>query len=150
MVPPMDQSVEALERRIERLRVAVREAVLAGYREHARALRAELGQAERAWDDALEQAAAEAAPTLSGPSPRPRPSRTPSPLRVPLLPLREQVHQALSLLTVPAAPRLIATVHEAFFAAHVPHRPADQHAHATRSARSGPRRSPGPTTSAPR
>jgi hypothetical protein len=34
----------------------------------------------------------------------------------PLLPLREQVHQALSLLTVPAAPRLIATVHEAFFA----------------------------------
>jgi hypothetical protein len=33
-----------------------------------------------------------------------------------LLPLREQVHEALSLLTVPAAPKLIATVHEAFFA----------------------------------
>jgi hypothetical protein len=32
-----------------------------------------------------------------------------------LLPLREQVYEALSLLTVPAAPRLIATVHEAFF-----------------------------------
>jgi hypothetical protein len=32
------------------------------------------------------------------------------------LPLREQVHQALTLLTVPAAPRLISAVHEAFFA----------------------------------
>jgi hypothetical protein len=30
------------------------------------------------------------------------------------------VHQALSLLTVPAAPRLIVTVHEAFFAASFP------------------------------
>jgi len=37
-----------------------------------------------------------------------------------LLPLREQVHQALSLLTVPASPRLIATVHEAFFASTFP------------------------------
>lgn len=32
------------------------------------------------------------------------------------LPLREQVYQALTLLTVPAAPRLISAVHEAFFA----------------------------------
>jgi hypothetical protein len=32
-----------------------------------------------------------------------------------LLPLREQVYEALSLLQVPAAPKLIATVHEAFF-----------------------------------
>ena len=38
----------------------------------------------------------------------------------PLIPLREQVHQALSLLTVPAAPRLIVTVHETFFAASFP------------------------------
>ena len=37
-----------------------------------------------------------------------------------LLPLREQVHEALSLLQVPAAPRLIATVHEAFFATSFP------------------------------
>ena len=37
-----------------------------------------------------------------------------------VLPLREQVHEALSLLTVPAAPRLIATVHEAFFAVTFP------------------------------
>ncbi|MGI3202250.1 hypothetical protein ACRJ4W_35640 [Streptomyces sp. GLT-R25] len=33
-----------------------------------------------------------------------------------LLPAREQVHQVLTLLAVPAAPKLISTVHEAFFA----------------------------------
>ena len=44
-------------------------------------------------------------------APRASPRRT-----RPLLPLREQVYEALSLLQVPAAPRLIATVHEAFFA----------------------------------
>ena len=37
-----------------------------------------------------------------------------------LLPLREQVYEALSLLQVPAAPKLIATVHEAFFGATFP------------------------------
>jgi len=119
MVPPMDESVEALERRIERLRVAVRETVLAGDREHARALRAELGQAERAWDEALEQAAAEAAQAparAEGQAPAEIPVRE----QGSLLPLREQVHQALSLLTVPASPRLIATVHEAFFASTFP------------------------------
>jgi hypothetical protein len=117
----MDESVEALERHIERLRVAVRKAVLAGDREHARALRAELGQAERAWDEALEQAAAEAPPAQA-----PARAEGQAPVEVPareqgsLLPLREQVHQALSLLTVPAAPRLIATVHEAFFSSTFP------------------------------
>jgi hypothetical protein len=40
--------------------------------------------------------------------------------RAALLPLREQVHEALSLLQVPAAPRIIATVHEAFFATTFP------------------------------
>ncbi len=37
-----------------------------------------------------------------------------------LLPLREQVYEALSLLQVPAAPKLIATVHEAFFGSTFP------------------------------
>jgi hypothetical protein len=32
-----------------------------------------------------------------------------------LLPVREQVHQALTLLSVPAAPKLIVAVHDAFF-----------------------------------
>src|SRR5712691_8407130 len=115
MVPSVDEHVEALERRIERLRAAVREAVFAGDREHARALRAELGQAERAWDEALEQAAADAPPAQALALPQ-----GPARKEGPLLPLREQVYQALSLLTVPAAPRLIATVHEAFFASTFP------------------------------
>ena len=37
-----------------------------------------------------------------------------------LLPAREQVHQALTLLDVPSAPRLIAAVHAAFFTGHLP------------------------------
>src|ERR1700676_3797461 len=105
----MAEPVEALERRIERLRVAVREAVIAGDREHATSLRAELSQAERAWDEALEQFSARVTPPQ-------RPARSEGPL----LPLREQVHQALSLLTVPAAPRLVAMVHEAFSASTFP------------------------------
>ena len=113
----MSESVEVLERRIERLRVAVREAVVAGDRDGARALRGELRSAERAWEDALAQmeggASAASEPAAEGRSGRHEPAG-------PLIPLREQVHQALSLLTVPAAPRLIVTVHEAFFAASFP------------------------------
>jgi hypothetical protein len=132
------ESVEALERRIGQLRTAVREATLAGERPRAGQLRAELRAAERAWENALAEAeagaeaeveaeaseptvtttitaslaAATAAGTRDGPAP-PGPAGS-------LLPLREQVHEALSLLRVPAAPRLIATVHEAFFASAFP------------------------------
>jgi hypothetical protein len=105
----VSESAEGLERQIGQLRAAVREAVLAGDRDRARALRAELKVAENAWDDALDEAAEHAPPP---PEKKQRTGR--------LLPLREQVHQALSLLTVPAAPRLIATVHEAFFATTFP------------------------------
>jgi hypothetical protein len=101
-----------LEQRIERLRVAVREAVVAGDREQARVLRADLNQAERAWEEALDQVDSSRPPGEAARSGGQPPG--------PLLPLREQVHQALSLLTVPAAPRLIATTHEAFFAATFP------------------------------
>ncbi len=107
----MTDPVEELERRIARLRAAVREAVLGGDTARASALRHDLRQAERAWDIALTEATPGAAavglPQVTEP-------------RSPLLPLRDQVHQALSLLTVPAAPRLIATVHEAFFATTFP------------------------------
>lgn len=113
---------------MERLRVAVRVAVLAGDREHARALRAELGRAERAWDEALERAAEAPHAQAEGQAPAENqaPAKAQTSAEVPareqgsLLPLREQVHQALSLLTVPASPRLIATVHEAFFASTFP------------------------------
>lgn len=132
-------TVERLEQRLERLRVAVREAVIAGDRERAKALRAELRQTERAWEDALGQVADEVgqADAVTGQSAAGAPDPGAAILSVggdgtrdagrpegqsagPLLPLREQVHQALSLLTVAAAPRLIATVHEAFFTSMFP------------------------------
>lgn len=111
----MSESVEVLERRIDQLRTAVREAVLAGDRERARGLRAELRAAERDWEDALAQV--EAAQPEGNAGPRADAAKHGESGRSPqsLLPLREQVHEALSLLTVPAAPRLIAMVHEAFF-----------------------------------
>jgi hypothetical protein len=99
----------------------VREAILAGDRALAAAHRAELRHAEQAWEDAL----AEAAPIPAvGPVPAlESAAEAPSPPAEPagsLLPLREQVYEALSLLQVPAAPRLIATVHEAFFGSTFP------------------------------
>lgn len=98
--------VEDLEKRIAELRVAVREASLRGDRVEASALRRELRGIEREWDEVLDAAA---------PDDEAKPMRGLS-----LLPLREQVYEALSLLAVPAAPRLIATVHEAFFATSFP------------------------------
>jgi len=112
------ETIEALERRIDGLRVAVREAVLAGDRALASAHRASLKRAEQAWEDALVTAATPrpAAAPYAPPAP---PRETAEPTGS-LLPLREQVYEALSLLQVPAAPKLIATVHEAFFGATFP------------------------------
>jgi hypothetical protein len=111
------ESVESQERRISRLRTAVREAVLAGDRERANALRRDLRQAEQDWEDALAGVAENVSAGKDAEVRRVGPQAETSQS---LLPLREQVHEALSLLTVPAAPRLIATVHEAFFAATFP------------------------------
>jgi hypothetical protein len=111
------ETIEALERRIDELRVAVREAVLAGDPSLGSARRAELRRAEQAWEDALVQAAAPKAPART-PASAPTPALAGPPGS--LLPLREQVYEALSLLQVPAAPKLIATVHEAFFGSTFP------------------------------
>ncbi len=111
--------MESLERHIGRLRTAVREAVLAGDRERASALRRDLRQAEQHWEDALAYAE-KTDPEDAKPEIRPMAFRDTVRASAPLLPLREQVHQALSLLTVPASPRLIATVHEAFFTSTFP------------------------------
>jgi hypothetical protein len=126
MILIVAETIEALERRIDELRVAVREAVLAGDRALATRQRSALTSAERAWEDALEEAAAAqtdpsgpAGPVAQG---RVAQGRAAEPPARPgsLLPLREQVYEALSLLQVPAAPKLIATVHEAFFGATFP------------------------------
>lgn len=99
----MVESITHLEQRIDRLRAEVRRAVIAGDRVRARALRGELRKAEDAWEEALAD--------IEDRAPTPTVSRGDAPL----LPLREQVHQALTLLRGPAAPRLVVAVHEAFF-----------------------------------
>ena len=112
----MTEPIEVLERRIDRLRGAVREAVLAGDKARASTLRADLKRTEQSWEAALAQA--ELGPRADS-QPASAPASSANASR-PLLPLREQVYEALSLLQVPAAPRLIATVHEAFFATTFP------------------------------
>lgn len=107
----MSETAEQLERRIAGLRVALRKAVVGKETARASSLRAELRAAERTWDDMLAEAeGTDQAEQAVGPGARMTMDQGP------LLPLREQVHEALSLLTIPAAPKLIATVHEAFFA----------------------------------
>jgi hypothetical protein len=98
--------MEAIERKIEKLRAEVRRAAASGERARARAMRAELREAERAWDEALARLE-EQSPAPAGQAPVHQPG--------PLLPIREQVHQALTLLAAPAAQRLIIAVHDAFF-----------------------------------
>jgi hypothetical protein len=102
------ERIELLERRIDRLRGELRRAATTGDRTHARALRAELRRVEQDWDDALAQ--------IEDQAPSQKVSSAPRPLAVsPMLSIREQVHHALTLLTVPAAPKLIIAVHDAFF-----------------------------------
>lgn len=104
----MADEIESLERRIAGLQTAVRRAVSDGDREQARALRGELRRAQAEWDEAVER--------LDGEAPQAPPAAPVAAPAGPLLPIREQVHQALTLLGGPAAPRLILTVHRAFFA----------------------------------
>jgi hypothetical protein len=106
MVCCVAESVEGLERRIGDLRAEVRRAIAAGDRERGSALRAELRDAERAWAEAIEELDEQAGAVAPA-----RPPAGPGAL----LPVREQVHQALTLLGVAAAPRLIVAVHGAFF-----------------------------------
>ena len=122
------------------MRSAVRHAAVTGDRAQARTLRAELRRAEAAWDDAL--AALEEQAELD--AHKVRTSERPIPIQHgPLLPLREQVHHALTLLTVPAAPRLIVAVHEAFFSGEiVPARLTSLRRDEERSYRSAPNARP--------
>ena len=97
----MQEALDALESRIAELRRAIRGALAAREQDRVRELRAELRRAERSWD------------ALVTPPDRPEEDRQGL---ASLFPAREQVHQALTLLGTPAAPKLIAAVHAAFFA----------------------------------
>lgn len=94
----MSGSLDALERRITELRAEVRRAVKAKENSLARTLRGDLRRAEQAWDEAV----------IAEEPPAPEPE-------ISLLPIREQVHQALALLGVPTSAKLIVAVNDAFF-----------------------------------
>ncbi len=101
----MQEALDALENRIAELRRAIRGALAAREQERVRELRAELRRTERSWD------------ALVTPPDRPTEDREGL---ASLLPVREQVHQALTLLGTPAAPKLISAVHAAFFTGQLP------------------------------
>ncbi|MGO1053726.1 hypothetical protein [Crossiella sp. CA198] len=100
----MAESLEDLERRIGDLRNAVRRAAMSGDRVRAGELRADLRKAEDAWGEAIT--------ALTEPAKEPAPSSTSGPM----VSIRDQVHQALTVLGIPASPKLIVAVHGAFFA----------------------------------
>lgn len=158
----VSDDLDRLELRIDRLRTEVRRAAAGGDRQRASALRGELRDAQRLWDESLarleadetserardaESAAGQDDESLAGTpavvrsaagvpsraqataserdegrgsrSDASQPGRFPRSRSVSegILPAREQVHQALTLLGVPAAPKLIAAVHDAFYPA---------------------------------
>ncbi|GIG85474.1 hypothetical protein Pen02_04100 [Plantactinospora endophytica] len=107
--------MEALERRIDALRAEIRRSVVARDTARTRGLRAELRTAEQEWEEAITDLAEEAGDAPSaGAAPPATAGRSSAGS---LLPVREQVHHALTLLSVPAAPKLVAEVHAAFFGA---------------------------------
>lgn len=90
--------LDALEAEMRRLCRETRAAYDAGDVAATGKLLGGLHRAQRAWDELT----------------RPCPTGADAPAAGPLLPVTEQVHQVLALLGVPAAPRLIAEVHDAF------------------------------------
>lgn len=111
----MHEHLDALEQRMQQLQQAMRRAQLARDNGQVKQLRDDLRRTQRAWDALFEQAedgeeAAAREETSHGTPTHGTPAEPATPL-----PAREQVHQVLTLLAVPAAPKLISTVHEAFF-----------------------------------
>ncbi|MEV4015669.1 hypothetical protein AB0J35_34720 [Nonomuraea angiospora] len=104
----MSDLLDALEKSIDDLRRAIRDASAAGDTERAGELRAQLRRAERAWDALIDADEPAATPLVFDPT-------AALDVRGSMLPAREHVHRALMLLGAPAAPKLIIGVHEAFF-----------------------------------
>ncbi|MFI2426197.1 hypothetical protein ACH5A7_19200 [Streptomyces sp. NPDC018955] len=125
----MTASLEELEERLTELRARLREARRARDTSAASGLRRELRVVEEAWERALDEEEAAAPDPGEERSPihvttpqealPARPSRSTSRKKRSTqgaVPVREQVHQSLTLLGAPAAPKLISSVYEAFFA----------------------------------
>ncbi|MDH2426244.1 hypothetical protein [Sphaerisporangium sp. TRM90804] len=122
----MSERLDELEERISALRGEIRRAVRARESALTRSLRADLRTAERAWDLALaaheppspgepHDSRAGGGASARGRGAGPPPGREPEAGggAGPMLPVRERVHQALTLLGVPSAARMLVAVHGA-------------------------------------
>ncbi len=120
-LPLMAASLEELEQRLSHLRTELRGAVRARDKAETARIRRALREAEAAWEDALESEAGPDDEALLTEPPAPQASAaTGAPRRKERpahgsIPVREQVHQALTLLGAPASPKLISSTYEAFF-----------------------------------
>jgi hypothetical protein len=105
----MQELLEALETRMQQLQREMLQARLQHDDAQVALLHADLKRTQAYWASLVlpadETASAQPEP---GPPSAPRPARGG-------LPIREQVHQTLTLLTVPTAPKLLSQVHEAFY-----------------------------------
>ncbi|MCT9138352.1 hypothetical protein [Streptomyces violarus] len=122
----MAASLEDLEQRLSHLRTELRGAVRARDKAETARIRRALREAETAWEQALESEAgpdgeallteppAPQAPVITGEPHRGEPRRKERPTHG-SIPIREQVHQTLTLLGAPASPKLISSAYEAFF-----------------------------------
>lgn len=110
----MAASLEELEARMVEYRTAISEASRRGEKDLVRRLRGELravvDEYGRLVDEAEELGAPDEPHVAESGSPPTR-SSPPSPVSAPI---REQAHQALTILDAPAGPKLIAATHDAF------------------------------------
>ncbi|MFJ2217354.1 hypothetical protein ACIQVO_00125 [Streptomyces sp. NPDC101062] len=107
----MDEHLVALEKRMQQLQEALRQALTQHDSAQVNVLGEELTRTRHAWnvlcglsdvpDTAQPEVRPEPAPAVVEPNQG--------------VPVRDQVHQALALLTVPASPKLLSQVHQAFF-----------------------------------
>ncbi|MFE4334452.1 hypothetical protein ACFRQM_35130 [Streptomyces sp. NPDC056831] len=107
----MDEHLVALETRMQQLQEAIRQALTQHDSVQVKLLGEELARTRGAWnvlcglsevpDTTQLEVRPETAPTVAEPHQ--------------VVPVRDQVHQALALLTVPASPKLLSQVHQAFF-----------------------------------
>ncbi|MDX3453594.1 hypothetical protein PV396_16820 [Streptomyces sp. ME02-8801-2C] len=117
----MAASLEELEQRLSHLRTELRGAVRARDKAETTRIRRALREAETAWEQALEAEAEPAADALATGAETQMPAEaTGEPRRQERpahgsIPVREQVHQTLTLLGAPASPKLISSAYEAFF-----------------------------------
>lgn len=111
----MDEHLVALEKRMQQLQEALRQALTRHDTAQVNSLGEELTRTRHAWNvlcgitevpDTVQpevQSGARPEPALAVVEPNQD------------VPVRDQVHQALALLTVPASPKLLSQVHQAFF-----------------------------------